>query len=250
MDHSGPTQLSQQSQPTFGRRINGAGEVPSSVLNKGNLDLRPPPKLPAAGSADDSTKRPSDSTVPKHTNLIQRLLSDSGHLSYDSTSGRTRYFGPTTNFHVYSSDLGLRSGLSAAARDQDMQADRIVRNLPVQVHDYLMDLFWTYYNSVLHVVHKEAFYKDKENCRTQYYSGFLHLCLLAMGYRFADHDRPGIESISLGKRESLLYRGVKWLCNFEVEEPKGLTTVQAMLILGDLECGAGKDNIGWVYGGQ
>jgi hypothetical protein len=36
----------------------------------------------------------------------------------------------------------------------------------------------------------------------------------------------------------------------ELERPGGIPSVQAFLLLGDLECGIGRDNTGWMYAGE
>jgi hypothetical protein len=50
-------------------------------------------------------------------------------------------------------------------------------------------------------------------------------------------------------RESDLHREAKYLFEYELEKPGGIPSVQALLILGDLECGVGRDNTGWMIGG-
>jgi hypothetical protein len=188
------------------------------------------------------------STTSEPKGLIGYLLSTSGHISYNKDNGHTRYYGPTTNIHVYS-DLALTTTI-ADSWDQNKRTGRVIRDLSPEGHDYLMELYWTYYNTVMHIVHKQSFYRDKENGGTQYYSGFLHICLLAMGFRFADKKKPEMQKISLGNRESTLHREAKYLFEYELDKPGDLPGVQALLVLGDLECGLARDNTGWMYAGE
>lgn len=199
-----------------------------------------------------SSNSPMSSVGSKEKGIVDCILSTSGHLSYDSASGRLRYLGPTTNFHVYA-DLNMATTRSES-REQNKRVDRIIRALPPKTYDYLMELYWSSYNSVLHVVHRKAFEEDKENGGTQNYSGFLNICLLAMGYRFADPNRAETQKIGVwdreSGRESDLHREAKYLFEYELEKPRGIPSVQALLILGDLECGVGRDNTGWMIGGM
>lgn len=197
----------------------------------------------------ESAGSPSMIPPPKKDGMVSRLLSTRGHLSFDQLSGRLRYFGPTTNCHVHSDLRNPMDGAQEMSSEQSRRAERIIRSLPLETYDYLMDLFWTFYNSVLHVLHQEAFNEDREAGRTQFYSGFLHVCVLAMGYRFADKSRPDIQKISLPQMESTLHREAKYMLDHELERPGGIPSVVALLLLGDLECGVGRDNIGWLYGG-
>jgi hypothetical protein len=40
------------------------------------------------------------------------------------------------------------------------------------------------------------------------------------------------------------------MLDHELERPGGIPSVVALLLLGDLECGVGRDNLGWLYGGM
>jgi hypothetical protein len=196
------------------------------------IETHPPPRI-----------QPS-----KKEGLVHMLLSTRGHLSFDQLSGRLRFFGPTSNCHIYADTnqiISLRE-----PPEQVRRTERIIRSLPIETHDYLMNLFWDYYNSVLHIVHKEAFNEDMQNGHGKYYSGFLHISILAMGYRFADVERDDMKMITLGSRECTLHREAKYMLDIELERPGGIPSVQAFLLLGDLECGVGRDNTGWMYAGM
>ena len=197
----------------------------------------------------DSTGSPSMLPPPKKDGMVNRLLSTRGHLSFDQLSGRLRYFGPTTNCHVHSETLNPFDATQRLS-EQARRADKIIRSLPLETYDYLMDLFWQCYNPVIHVLHQDAFHEDREMGRTQFYSGFLHVCVLAMGFRFANKDRMDIKRISLPGMESTLHREAKYMLDHELERPGGIPSVVALLLLGDLECGVGRDNLGWLYGGM
>lgn len=192
----------------------------------------------------NSPKRIQDS---RKASLVDMLISTRGHMSFDQLSGCLRFFGPTTNYHIYAAREYASIGVEPP--DQARRTERIIRSLPAETHDYLMELFWEYYNSVLHIVHKEAFTEDRENLRTKYYSGFLHICILSMGYRYADTEREDIKKITVAPRESFLHREAKYMLDVEMERPGGLPSVQAFLLLGDLECGVGRDNTGWMFAG-
>lgn len=184
----------------------------------------------------DSAGSPSMLPPPKRDGMVSRLLSTRGHLSFDQLSGRLRYFGPTTNCHVHS-EHGNPMDSEQRVSEQARRAEKIIRSLPIETYDYLMEMFWQCYNPVIHVLHQEAFEQDREAGRTQFYSGFLHVCVLAIGFRHADKARPDIKRIALPQMESTLHREAKYMLDHELERPGGIPTVVAMLLLGDLECG-------------
>jgi len=235
---------SQQDRPSQGQQDNSS---PGS--NQDNfLDIDQVDEDSDRHDDADSASSPPVISTQKKEGMVSRLLSTRGHLSFDQLSGRLRYFGPTTNCHVHS-ELGQSVEESRESQEQARRAEKTIRYLSTETHDYLMDLFWTNYNSVLHVLHKEAFEEDKENGRMQFYSPFLHICVLAMGYRFADRNRSDMQRINMPQRESTLHREAKYMLDYELERPGGITSVVALLLLGDLECGVGRDNVGWLYAG-
>lgn len=185
---------------------------------------------------------------PKQEDIVHRLLSTKGNLSFDQLSGRIRFFGPTANSHVYAESSNQFD--SREPSEQVRRAERIVRSLNIETHDYLMNSFWEWYNSVLQIIDKAAFEADRESQNPKFYSSFLHITILAMGYRVADMDRDDMKRISLGNRESTLHREAKYMLDIELERPGGIPSVQALLLLGDLECGVGRDNTGWMYSGE
>ncbi|KAF2265491.1 hypothetical protein CC78DRAFT_493402 [Lojkania enalia] len=204
-----------------------------------------------SGSHNEETESagsPAMLPPPKRDGMVSRLLSTRGHLSFDQLCGRLRYFGPTTNCHVHS-EFTNPMDINIESSEQARRAEKIIRSMPMETHDYLMDMFWTYYNSVIHVLHQEAFNEDREAGRTQFYSGFLHVCVLAMGFKFADKSRPDIQKIQLPQMESTLHREAKYMLDHELERPGGIPSIVALLILGDLECQVGRDNLGWLYAG-
>ena len=185
---------------------------------------------------------------PQKEDIVNRLLSTKGNLSFDQISGRFRFFGPTANSHVYAESSDQLD--SREPPEQVRRAERIIRSLTVPTYDYLMSSFWDYYNSILQVIDREAFEADRDSQNPKFYSSFLHITILAAGYRFADREREDIRRITVGQRESTLHRESKYMLDIELERPGGIPSVQALLILGDMECGVGRDNTGWMYSGM
>lgn len=202
-------------------------------------------QMPPPMTKEDS---PFHMLDPKQEDIVHRLLSTHGNLSFDQLSGRIRFFGPTANSHVYADSPDQFD--SREPPEQVRRAERIIRSLTVDTHEYLMSNFWEYYNSVVQVIDRDAFEADRESQNPKFYSSFLHISILAMGYRGANMDREDMRKISLGNRESTLHREAKYMLDIELERPGGIPSVQALLLLGDLECGVGRDNTGWMYSGE
>ncbi|RKK70601.1 hypothetical protein BFJ69_g11676 [Fusarium oxysporum] len=196
-------------------------------------------------SNEDSPFRILD---PKQEDIIHRLLSTKGNLSFDQISGRLRFFGPTANSHVYAESTSL--SYAREPPEQIRRAEKIIQSLSSETHDYLVDGFFHYYNSVIQIIDRDAFEADRMSKSSKFYSHFLHITVLAMGYRVADMERDDMRKITLSPRESSLHREAKHMLDIELERPGGISSVQALLLLGDLECGVGRDNTGWMYSGM
>lgn len=195
-----------------------------------------------------SDERPSPGVLgSQNSPMVHKLLSTRGHVSFDQLAGRLRYFGPTTNCHIHSNITSASDECRRQAKEQERRTQRVLSALPQTTHDYLLDLFWRCYNSVIQVVDRTAFEEGKDAGGGLFYSGFLHICILAAGYRFADKQRPDMRAITLPERESTLHREAKYMLDYEMERPGGIPSIGALLILGDLEVGCGRDNAGWLY---
>lgn len=228
----------------------------TDTFDFGIPQLPPSPGLPSFSQEDFAidASSPANSTHSNSSStrsiMVNRLLSTKGHLSFDQLSGRLRYYGPTTNCHVYSELVAENEEHNRQALEQRRRTQRVLSTLPQETQDYLMQMFWQYYNSVIHVIHQAAFEEGMQNGQGQFYSPFLHICILSMGYRHADKTRSDMMKIALPGKESTLHREAKYMLDYELERPGGVTSVQALLLLGDLECGVGRDNLGWLISGM
>ncbi|KEF53682.1 uncharacterized protein A1O9_10082 [Exophiala aquamarina CBS 119918] len=207
------------------------------------------PGIPHPDSEIDAVSPQSSSSLGS-SSMVSKLLSTTGHLSFDQLSGRLRYFGPVANCHIHSELKAQSEDANRQALEQQRRAEKAIRSISFDTHDYLMSLFWDHYNSVLHVIHQAAFEEEMESGARRFYSGFLHVCVLAMGYRFADKKRPDMIRISLPDKENTLHREAKYMLEYEIEQPGGIPSIVALLLLGDLEAGVGRDNLGWLYAGM
>jgi hypothetical protein len=164
---------------------------------------------------------------------------------------RRRYFGVTTNYHICSTRY--HSENSSTRRElelSDVKASALLNTLSSDVAGYLLDCFWSYWNSVIPLVHRDAFELDQLRNGRRYYSPFLHIIMLALGFRYADKEKIPVYQLSYGECESTLHFEAKTLVDHELKSPGGIPSLQAVLLLGDLECGAGRYNTGWLYAGR
>ncbi|KAM7190074.1 Fungal specific transcription factor domain containing protein [Rhypophila sp. PSN 637] len=174
---------------------------------------------------------------------------DSAHqtLFQDGFPWKYPFYGPTACAHGYSSPLSM--GVLHGPRDHDRRARKLIESLTTSTREHLISCFWDHYNTMHQVVDRQSFEADRRAQKPKFYSTFLHLAMLAAGYRFSDRSRETVKRFTLGSWESTLHRETRFLVESELERPGGLTSVQGLLILGDLEFGAGRDTAGWIYSG-
>lgn len=168
-------------------------------------------------------------------------------VKFDMASGRVRFFGPTTNMHI----LSRSTTNPSKAPESFWPISTLVRDLTPETHDYLIDLFFDCHNSAVHIVHKWAFFDDLKVGGSQFYSNFLHMCILAEGYRYADKTRPDIKRLACsGPDSSTFHTKAKKMAELELVKPGGVPSLQAFFLLGDLEVGIGRDDTGWMFAGM
>lgn len=134
-----------------------------------------------------------------------------------------------------------------------MAADDGVYDVAPDLQAYLLDLCWKYQNSILQVVHKEAFLHDMANGKSRYYSATLLYCIFACAARLS--DRQDIRSLAVAQDDDLddeqpyfLKRATE-LLDRELKQPQ-ITTVQSLQLLSVLDCARSNDTKGWMFAGK
>ncbi|KAI0427032.1 fungal-specific transcription factor domain-containing protein [Xylaria sp. FL1042] len=187
----------------------------------------------------------------KQEDVMDQLLfprKDHTYDTYNQLSRKLPLSGPSTDCPIYAESLNRYE--VGESLGQIRRAERVIRSLTPKTHDYLMQNFWKHQNSVLQVVDRAAFEADKGSETPKFYSSFLHIIMLALGWRYADKDCCDIARINLGNYESVIHREAKSMLETDLERPMGISSVQSLLLLGDLEYGVGRENISWMYHGM
>lgn len=204
---------------------------------------------------DDETQAPqvpsNDSTLfPEFASQwngdVRQFLGVKSRFSV--MSGRLQFFGSTASSHVHAQNTSQTN--TPATIDHTNRVERVIKILGSATHDHLMSCFWGHYNPAVQVVDREIFESGRKSQNPRHYSVFLHITMLAAGYRFAERSREDVKRLILGNWESTFHRESKSMLDAELERPGGIPSIQALLILADLEFGAGRDSTGWMYSGM
>ena len=205
------------------------------------------------GQPEPSSPQLAQATTEIATScLVYDLIARTCQISYEGAKGRVQYFSPSVTLEQYCDQVMRPSpnGSETPTRPSAKRPPRVLGELSTDVEQYLMDLFWTRYNKTLDIVNKEAYTTDHDRGGSKYYSEFLHITCLAMGFTFASREKPELRQFCRGRRLSVFYQEVKYALDAELEESEGITTIQALMILSDLECALGRKELGWLYSGK
>ncbi|OAL49776.1 hypothetical protein IQ07DRAFT_644911 [Pyrenochaeta sp. DS3sAY3a] len=170
-----------------------------------------------------------------------------GQITYPSTSEWLHRFDETTSRVLYST-ASAPSSLLCESDQGTMAAEETLWLLAPQTQTYLVSLYWKFFNSVVPVIHREWFEKQQQNGTTSFSFHLLHICVMALGYRYADKSREDMQKMSQLNGESILHTNAKSLLAFELERLPSVPLVAALLLVGDLEWGAGRRKQAWLYG--
>ncbi|KAH7131464.1 fungal-specific transcription factor domain-containing protein [Dactylonectria estremocensis] len=165
----------------------------------------------------------------------------------DLSSGRVRCFGPTANMVILSKTCFSNRPTRSKSH---WPIFTLVPELSPETNRYLLDLFWTHHNSIIHLVHLDAFYEDQGKGKSDYYSNFLHLCMITTGLRYADKSRSDVQELGASRfTTSTLHQKAKAMAKLELDQSKGIPTIQGLLLLGSLDFMSGDDEAGWLHTG-
>ncbi|RMZ68333.1 Fungal specific transcription factor domain-containing [Pyrenophora seminiperda CCB06] len=191
-----------------------------------------------------SSKSPERLSPASSEEIVNTIVNARGHWIHDGDSGQRCYFQPNSNAILNYSTM-VRNSSSAAFQSDCV---RVIQSIPLATQDHLGDVYWEKSNSILPVIDKDVFNEDKSNNGTSYYSPFLYLCILATGLAYSDKDRSDIKALSLDdESETMLMHELHRLAIHEVDRPAGIPSIQALVLLGRLECMNGRENAGWIF---
>jgi hypothetical protein len=200
---------------------------------------------PITGTASDT----SVCALDEHSQFTASYKSASQSRS---TSDRLHYRQAKAGITSASYQEGQISSLDkpvSGLPEPKVTAEELLQNIPVEVHEHLMFCFWTYYNPVWHPISSEAFFLDKENGASEFYSTLLHLCILAIGCRLADQSRSEVRDY-VRCNKSLLQREAKATVEKEIVAKTSISLMISTLLMSDLEGHTGRYNAGWFFSGK
>ncbi|KAG5764227.1 hypothetical protein H9Q72_007685 [Fusarium xylarioides] len=168
--------------------------------------------------------------------------------------GQLRYYGPTSNLHMYAD--GLQSLSSPSFRRVSIEGMDVLRRLGLDIEvsldleTHLAGLYFAWEDPAIHVVDEDVFFAEKKRCLLQetsspYYSETLNNAICAIGACLADGEKLNIPEPAA----EFFSARAKALLDVEMDSPT-VATVQALVIMSATEAAFTRDARGWLYSGM
>ncbi|KAL5600654.1 hypothetical protein FOVSG1_008466 [Fusarium oxysporum f. sp. vasinfectum] len=168
--------------------------------------------------------------------------------------GQLRYYGPTSNLHMYAD--GLQSLSSPSFRRVSIEGMDVLRRLgldldvSLDLETHLAGLYFAWEDPAIHVVDEDVFFAEKRRCLLQetsspYYSETLNNAICAIGACLANGEKLKIPEPAA----EFFSARAKALLDVEMDSPT-VATVQALVIMSATEAASTRDARGWLYSGM
>lgn len=210
---------------------------------------------PSISGIDNTNASPwYETTADRLLDLLGREASNTqSYSSGDIETGRSpsQPYRDTAKNMDLDFDLYNASHSDAAIRLAD-HCVSIITGLDFALQIYLLDQFWSHFNSCIPVVHKPTFLASLEDGYGDFCSPELHLAVLAMGLRRADRRRSDVLQLSLPNWDSILHKKLRLVIdNLSTQnERRSITHAQAFIILAQLEWERGRDHTARLHLGR
>ncbi|KAL7946984.1 fungal-specific transcription factor domain-containing protein [Trichoderma barbatum] len=210
-----------------------------------DADSPPSPGLTYAPVLPDPPPAPDDIT----NSLAARV----GALQI-AEDGQLRYYGPTSNLHLYHSGLQSLSRSTirhvATEGEQALRRAGLGQRVDPEVEMRLAQLYFTWEDPAIHVIDEEIFYLEKQKSldgvmNTPYYSETLNNAICAIGANLASGEQLGVPEPA----PEFFSARAKALLDVEMDSPS-VATVQALVIMSASEAAFTRDARGYLYSGM
>ncbi|KAL3487352.1 fungal-specific transcription factor domain-containing protein [Aspergillus germanicus] len=186
--------------------------------------------------------------------LIDELSDRLGTLHVEP-GGKTQFYGPTSTFNLADMLNATYSKAHSTAQSDALEClTRLGANgtAPAALENHLINLYFCWQDPSFHVVDRgiydEAMAKWYAMEDTSFYSESLRNAMCALGACFEARYHTQFVTFPKSLVEFFGERA-KALLEMELDSPS-IATVQALVILSNLESGSGRDARGWLYSGM
>lgn len=178
-------------------------------------------------------------TLDRRTGSAERVADISAILRPE-TPHLPSLYGLTASQDFDRSLLASGGGDAETSNLDDQWALSFVRRLAPDYRQILLDSYWDEFNSIIPLVNKQVFQEAQRKQNRQFYSPFLHLCMLAAGQsssgltKLSSHETPFATRYGATSPQDLSMQ-CSLLTKHQLCAPATVAAVQAFLLLAVLD---------------
>lgn len=204
----------------------------------------------------DSTSELSDVDIdsPGRTteDFVREITHTYGSLTLNE-NGQLSYFGPQSNFNLLHSFVNQTPANPAHAYEETL-TDRTFLTpdiqIPLEVQEHLLELYFRWQNPWLYLVEKEVFLRDfHASTPSRYCTPSLLLAIFSVAARYSDRTEVREDPENPGSAGNEYAKAANKLLLVECENPS-VPTVQAAALLAIRWMAENKEPAGWLYTGS
>ncbi|KAL4911504.1 hypothetical protein BDW74DRAFT_184806 [Aspergillus multicolor] len=190
-----------------------------------------------------------EQAINELTESFEGRLAFDDSLNFDK-DGELRYFGPTSGRLQFQSTSSLDAKETNSRTTSSDRVDAVTAKIGLSesIQDHLIELYFTWEQPCFAVVDEELF-RESMSSGGRYWSPLLHISILALGSRFSDRIDIQTDSSDSNTAGKTLLEHAKNYLHQEMEKP-GLTTIQALVIMGTFYLATGADAASWLHHGM
>ncbi|KAF4342058.1 nitrogen assimilation transcription factor nit-4 [Fusarium beomiforme] len=187
-------------------------------------------------------------------NPVSALAGLMGRFSICDNDGQLHYFGSQSNYHLTSTTLNSISIESTVSLQQQglFAAERLGKSAPLsmELQDHLLELYWTWQNTGIYIIHKKAFLRAfKSRTYGKYCTPLLLSAIFAIASRFSDRAELRSDPEDTRTAGAAFFEQAKILFLYE-SQAAVVATVQAAALMSMRALSDGQEALGWLYCGN
>lgn len=199
-----------------------------------------------SNSTNQDTPSSGKSNATEETDEVVEML---GRFTLGD-AGDLRYFGAASSFNL-GHNVPTHVASAARAQEDGLQAAQIsgMQDVPNELRDHLLDLFWRWQNSWQVLVPQASFLDDLHTgVMGKYCTALLLRAILALASRYSDRSEVRTDPNDPNTAGAAFAADVDIMLHFEIRAPT-ISTIQAAALYGLYVNATDNESLAWLYAG-
>ncbi|KEQ83528.1 hypothetical protein M438DRAFT_346475 [Aureobasidium pullulans EXF-150] len=206
-------------------------------------------RLLRSGESNSTTQDTPSSGKSNATEETDEVVEMLGRFTLGD-AGDLRYFGAASSFNL-GHNVPTHVASAARAQEDGLQAAQIsgMQDVPNELRDHLLDLFWRWQNSWQVLVPQASFLDDLHTgVMGRYCTALLLRAILALASRYSDRSEVRTDPNDPNTAGAAFAADVDIMLHFEIRAPT-ISTIQAAALYGLYVNATDNESLAWLYAG-